>query len=323
MSGKPNRAAWRTWLLMAMALLPMARAAAAPQGLTIAGGSPAGVYYIFAERTCDLINAKLPDRYRCHGRSTLGSVFNIKAVSARVMQMGVAQSDQQFLAWRGEGQWGGNRPKNLRSVLSLHLEYLYLMARADRGIKTVADLRGKRVNIGNPGSGHRQMAEDVLRLHGVDWRRDFQAEGFAQGVASQALIDGEIDAFFYSVGLAAPAIASPAAAVPVVLVPLDSEAVRNFVDARPFYLRAPIPGGIYAGIKADVPTYAVAATVITAAEVPEGMVYDLVRLVFENLDFYRGVHPAFSRLEPQRMLEGLSAPLHPGALRYYQERGWR
>lgn len=313
-------------LLSALALILAATfattGARAGTKMTIGGGSVTGVYQVFAERTCALINTAMKGRYGCNSRSTLGSVVNIKSVTRRVLDFGIAQSDQHHFAWSGQGSWEGKKPDNLRSVFSIHYEYLYLLARADRGIKSLADLPGRVVNIGNPGSGQRQMAEDVLRLHGLDWKRDIRAEGMPQAAASKALIDGRIDAFFYSVGLGAAAIRQPAERIHTVLIPIDGEAIRKFVAERPYYFLAAIPAGSYRGVNTDVMTYAVAATLVSAAEVPEATVYDLVKTVFENLEDYRAAHPAFSLLTPETMLTGLAAPLHPGAVRYYKERGW-
>lgn len=295
----------------------------AKTSLTIGGGSPAGVYQEFARATCDLVNAAFPKTHRCRGRTTLGSVYNIRAVTRRVMEFGITQSDQHYFAWKGLGDWQGTPQTNLRSVFSIHYEYANMVARADRSIGSLADLKGRRVNLGNPGSGQRTMGEDVLQLHGLDWRRDVALKGLAQAEATNALIDGKIDAFFYTVGLGADAIERPASKIGIKLLPIESGALRDFVAERPYYFLTKIPAGTYAGVNEDVPTYAVQANLVTAAETDEQLVYDLVRVVFEHLPTLRATHPAFSQLEARDMVDGLISPIHPGALRYYRERGWK
>lgn len=291
--------------------------------LTIGGGSPAGIYQVFAATACALVNESLDGKRSCKARSTLGSVYNIRAVVRRIVEFGIAQSDQHYKAWHGTDNWKGGPQANLRSVFSIHYEYAYLVVRADRSITALDDLKGLTVNLGNPGSGHRAMAEDLFRLHGLDWRRDVTLKALPQADASTALITGEIDAFFYSVGLGAEAIQRPARAVGINLLPLDTQALRAHVETHPYYFMTSIPSGIYAGVDRDVPTYAVKETLVTAAETDDDLVYDLTRTVFENLDRIRAAHPAFSQLTETNMLEGQIAPFHPGALRYYRERGWK
>ena len=221
------------------------------------------------------------------------------------------------------GEFKGKPQGNLRSLFSMHPETVLLVTRKDAGIASVADLKGKVVNIGNPGSGQRGNAEDVLRLHGIDSGNDIDAQGLQQQEASRALVDRKIDAFFYTVGNPAAAIEEPANSTDLSIVPINSGAIRGFVDERPYYVMTTIPGGTYTGVAQDVETYAVTATVVANEAASEEMIYALVKSVFEHLDELRAAHKAFRVLSPASMLQGLSAPLHPGALKYYRERGWK
>lgn len=297
--------------------------AKAGQDILIGGGSVTGVYYQVALNVCNLLNKHNGNKYNCVGRPALGSVFNIRAVKRTLLDFGVAQSDRNFEAFRGQGDWQGKAMEDLRSVFSMHPETVLLVTRADTGINSVNDLKGKTVNIGNPGSGQRGNAEDVLRLYGIDKDKDIDAQGLQQQEASRALIDKKIDAFFYTVGNPSAAIEEPANSTQIKIIPINDAAIYGFVDERPYYVMTTIPAGTYKGVDKDIETYAVTATVVTSANASEEMVYDTVKTVFENLDELKGTHAAFRILNQKSMLKGLTAPFHRGAEKYYKEQGWK
>lgn len=294
----------------------------AAQDLLVGGGSVTGVYYQAALQICSLLNRHSADKYHCVGRPALGSVFNVNAVDRGLLDFGVVQSDKNHQAAKGEADWGGRPVVALRSLFSLHPETVLAVTRADTGIARIEDLRGRRVNIGNRGSGQRGNAEDVLRLYRLDPDQDIQAEELQQAEASRALVDGKIDAFFYTVGNPSAAVEEPANATKIRILNVNSGAIKEFVADRPFYVMAAIPPGVYPGVDQPVETFAVTATVVTSDAVAEQTVYDLVKVVFENLGEIQGSHPVFRHLDPKAMLRGLSAPLHPGAAKYYKEKGW-
>ncbi|MBO6783328.1 MAG: TAXI family TRAP transporter solute-binding subunit [Alphaproteobacteria bacterium] len=295
-------------------------ASAQQRDILIGGGSVTGVYYQVALQTCQLMNKHSGGKYNCVGRPALGSVFNINAVNRGLLDFGVAQSDRNWQATTGAADWEGKPVENLRSVFSAHPEAVLLVTRADTGIKSLADLKGKTVNIGNPGSGQRGNAEDVLSLHNISMD-DIKAEGLQQGEASRALVDKKIDAFFYTVGMPSAAIEEPANSTEIDILDINSDEIKKFISDKPYYVLAQYPDGIIKGV-GPFETYAVKATVVSSSEVPDDLVYDFTKTVFENLDELKETHAAFRILKPEDMLKGLSAPLHPGAAKYYKERGW-
>ena len=301
---------------------PCAPDAAAVQPVLIGGGSSGGVYTLAARQICALVNEHIREEYGCIARPAPGAVFNIRAIGIGLTDFGFTQSDRNHEALIGLAAWDGKPREDLRSVFSLYPETVLLVTRADAGIADVADLKGRTVSIGTPGTGPRGHAEDVLRLYGIDRKREIETRSLRPGDAARALVDGTIDAFFCTVGNPAAAIAQAADAADIALVPIDSEAVGAFVAARPYYVVAMLPPGTYRGVAAPVATYAATATMVTGADVAEELVYDIVRAVFMNLDVLRSAHPALQGLAPAAMLQGLSAPLHPGAARYYREQGW-
>lgn len=308
--------------LLIAALVFFAPASKARQEVIIGAGSVTGLYFSVAQHICSLVNRYSTSKYQCDGRPALGSVFNINAVSEGLLDFGMAQSDRNWQATLGRSDWQGRPIEQLRSVFSLHPETVMLVARRDSGIRSIEDLRGKRVNIGNPGSGQRGNAEDILRLHGLDSAKDIIASELQQHEASRLIAEGRIDAFFYTAGNPSEAVHFPATRTSLVLVPLNNEAILHFVSGKTYYMMTEIAANTYPGIDALAPTYGVRATLVSSTMTPDDVVYDIVRIVFAHLDELRQLHPALRDLTPNIMLSALTAPLHPGAERYYKERGW-
>ncbi|MEQ9258503.1 MAG: TAXI family TRAP transporter solute-binding subunit [Roseovarius sp.] len=303
----------------------MAPAAQAEEFITIGTGGVTGVYYPTGGAICRLVNKGRKEHgIRCSVESTGGSIYNIKTIRAGELEFGVAQSDWQYHAYNGTSQFEEDGAfEGLRAVFSVHPEPFTVVARADAGISDFADLKGKRVNIGNPGSGQRGTMEVLMNEMG--WTTDDFALATELKAAeqSQALCDNQIDAMVYTVGHPSGSIQEATTACDSVLVNVSGEAVDKLVDENSYYRTATIPGGMYRGNDSDTQTFGVGATFVTSDAVSEDAVYTVVKAVFENFDDFKKLHPAFANLEPQEMATaGLSAPLHAGAAKYYKEQGW-
>ena len=238
--------------------------------------------------------------------------------------MGVAQSDWQYHAYNGTSKFEKKGPnKDLRAVFSVHPEPFTVVARKDSGIRKFADLKGKRVNIGNPGSGQRGTMEVVMGSYG--WTKDdFKlASELKSAEQSKALCDNKIDAMVFTVGHPSGSIKEATTSCDSVLVEVAGPKIDKLVTANDYYRTATIPGGMYRGTDADTKTFGVGATFVTSAKVPNDVIYNVVKAVFENFDQFKKLHPAFANLKETEMIkDGLSAPLHDGAVKYYKERGW-
>ncbi len=311
-------------LLVAGVAMGGSGVASADSFITIGTGGVTGVYYPTGGAICRLVNkGRKKHHVRCSVESTGGSVYNLNTIRAGELDMGVAQSDWQYHAYHGTSKFKDAGPnKDLRAVFSVHPEPFTVVARADAGIKNFMDLKGKRVNIGNPGSGQRGTMEVVMDTLG--WKKsDFAlASELKAAEQSKALCDNKIDAMVYTVGHPSGSIKEATTSCDAVLVPVTGPAIDKLVAENDYYRKAVIPGGMYRGNPNDTVTFGVGATFVTSAKVPEETVYQVVKAVFENFDQFRKLHPAFANLKKEEMIkDGLSAPLHKGAIRYYKEAG--
>jgi hypothetical protein len=302
----------------------IAGAAAQQKFVSIGTGGVTGVYYPTGGAICRLVNkGRKKHGIRCSAESTGGSIYNINTLRAGELEFGVAQSDWQYHAYHGSSKFKKQGAfKDLRAVFSVHPEPVTIIASDKSGIKNVTDLKGKRVNIGNPGSGTRGTWEVMEEALG--WQRsDLKlAAGMKSAETGQAVCDDKIDAYFWLVGHPSALTQESLATCAAHLVNATGPAIDTLVADNSYYRTATIPAGMYNN-KADVTTFGVGATFVTSAKVPDDVVYVLVKAVFDNFDQFKKLHPAFANLKPAEMIkDSLSAPLHAGAVKYYKEKGW-
>ncbi|EFO33713.1 31 kDa immunogenic protein [Roseibium sp. TrichSKD4] len=300
--------------------------AAEQQFISIGTGGVTGVYYPTGGAICRLVNKNRKEHgIRCSVESTGGSVYNINTIRAGELEFGVAQSDWQFHAYNGTSKFEDQgKFEDLRAVFSVHPEPFTLIVRKGTGIEGFADLKGKKVNVGNPGSGQRATMEVVMDAFGIAMDDFALASELKGSEMAQALCDGKIDAMIYTIGHPAAAVTEAATTCDVELVSVAGEPIEKLIADNPYYRSATVPGGMYKGTDNDVTTFGVGATFVTSAKVPDEVVYTVVKGVFENFSDFKGLHPAFANLKEEEMAkDGLSAPVHAGAAKYYAERGWQ
>lgn len=299
--------------------------AAEERFITIGTGGQTGVYFVVGQSICKLVNRGQKDHgLKCTAPSTGGSIANINAIKAGDQDMGVAQSDWQYHAYNGTSKFeeGGAFDK-LRAVFSVHAEPFTVIARKDAGIEEFDDLKGKRVNVGNPGSGQRGTMEVLLEEKGMSFDDFSLASELKSAEQAAALGDNKVDAIVFTVGHPNGSIKEATTTVDANLVNVTGDVVDKLIEDNPFYAKATIPGGMYKGSDDDTTTFGVKATFVSSTDVPDDVIYEVVRAVFENFDRFKKLHPAFADLKEEEMISGgLSAPLHPGAEKYYKERGW-
>ncbi len=282
------------------------------------------MYYRVGKGICTLMNRQQEEGgTTCLAVPTGGSIANLRNVRAGKLTIAAAQSDARFNAVNGAGPFSEAGPDpDLRALFSVHVEPFTVVARRDAGIRSFDDLKGKRVNIGNPGSGGRATMESVMAAKG--WTEaDFAMVGsLPADQQSLALCHGRIQAMVYTVGHPNPSVGKAMGLCDAMIVEVEGPGIDKLIADNLSYAYTDIPAGIYPDNDEAVSTFGVRATVVASATTDAETVYRVVKSVFDNLERFRRMHPAFGDLDPGTMMMlGLSAPLHEGAIRYYREQG--
>ncbi len=310
--------------IASLAMTTLSVQAAGEQFITIGTGGQTGVYYVVGQSICQLVNRDTAKtNIKCNAPSTGASIANLNSIAAKEMDMGIAQSDWQYHAYNGTSSFEGKKNDKLRAVFSLHAEPFTLMARDDSGIQNFDDLKGKRVNVGDPGSGTRATINVIMKEKGWTDRIFKVAAELKPAEMASAMCDNNLDAITYNVGHPNGALKEATASCPAHLVPVTGPEIDKLVAEHSYYAKATIPGGLYKGTDNAVETFGSYATLVSSTDVSEEKVYAVVKAVFDNFARFKRLHPAFANLKEEEMIKNaLSAPLHDGAVRYYKERGW-
>ncbi|RKF18526.1 TAXI family TRAP transporter solute-binding subunit [Alginatibacterium sediminis] len=293
--------------------------------VVIGTGGQTGVYYQVGGAICRLVNKGSADHEINCTHKTGGSVTNINGIRSGDVDMGVAQSDWQYHGYNGTApdQFPSGAFKELRAVFSVHAEPFTVVARSDSGIKTFEDLKGKKVNVGNPGSGQRGTMEVLMGKMG--WTMDdfAVASELKSSEQAAALCDGKVDAIIFTAGHPNGSIKEATTSCEAILVPVDNDVAQQLAADNDYYAMTSIPAGMYTGTDTDTATFGVAATFVSSSMTDEETIYQMTKAVFENFKRFKKMHPAFAHLKESDMItKNLSAPLHDGAVRYYKEKGW-
>ena len=290
--------------------------------ISIGAGAINGVYYPLGGTICRLVNA----RRSAHGHRWLveptgGSVSNINAVVSGELDLGFAQGDAQYTSVKGVGPFKDKPQSSLRALFSVYPELFTLVARQDANVHSIADLKGKRVNIGDPGSATRATAELVLNAYGVkpqDLKLD-DGNKFTQ--LASALCDNRIEAFAFIVGHPDANVQEAANSCASTIVAVAGPAINRLIKDHPFFGKASVPGGMYKGSEQAQAAFGVFATVLVSADLPEATAYLVTKAVFDNFEEFKLSYPALANISKESMLLGNTAPFHLGAIRYFREVG--
>lgn len=293
--------------------------------VTIGTGGITGVYYPTGGAIAKIVNAKRNTyNLRASVESTGGSKFNINAIDSKDLDFGIAQADTQYLAYNGKGPWEGKPVSKLRAVFALAPEAVTFVAAEDSGIKSIFDVKGKTINLGDPGSGNRINSMDIFNTVGIIPGKDFRDEKIKPADAPRILQDNRIDGFFYTVGHPSGNIKEATAGKRKTRIVGITGLDKLLVNA-PYYAMTTIDMSLYPDAtnasEGKVPTLGMLATLVTSADTPDDVVYAITKEVMTNLDSFRKLHPALASLTRESMLQGLTAPIHSGAMRYYKEAG--
>ena len=294
------------------------------RSVAIATGGSGGNYQVAGLAIARIVNQNQDAHgFQLQIKTSSGSASNIDAIVAGDIEFAIAQADDQHQALNGLGEWKDRGPQmDLRAVFSLYTESVTLVAGGDSGIRSIDDLKGRRVDIGLSGSGTRQNAIDALDAAGIDWETDIEAHGKMLDDRLAMLMHSELDAFFYTVGHPNTDMKFATYSVRGArFIPLVN--IEKILSTYPYYSKSFVPIDRYprADNEKDVETIGVKAILLTSAGVSEEIVYAVTKAMFDDLESLTEYDLVLKTFGKENMLEGLTAPIHPGALRYYQEVG--
>ncbi len=309
-------------LFLAVAIIGRPLHAQDAHEITIGTGGKTGVYYVVGQLICRFINLETKkSRLKCSAPATDGSIANLYAIARGELAFGIVQSDWQHHAFHGAAKFKGNANPKLRAVFSLHAEPFTVVARRQSGIQALDDLVGKRVNIGNPGSGQRGTMEVLMALKGWGPKTFAAALELPAAEQAKALLAGLTDAIVYTVGHPNQSIQQATADGKSIMIPVVGPNIDKLVASRPYYAWARVPARMYKGIDKEVPTFGVRSILITSNETPDEVVYQVVRSVLENIERIKKLHPALRELAEKEMARfAITIPMHRGAQRYFKEK---
>ena len=292
------------------------------QFITIGTGGVTGTYYPTGGAICRFVNQyKKESKIRCSVESTDGSLYNLNTLKNGELDFGIVQSDIVYQASKGEGAFKDAKFPKLRSVMAIYPELLTLVTKKDANINKLLDIKDKRINLGNSGSGNETTALALFEASGIDKNDLKQIGTFSASEMPDALKNNKIDGYFYMVGHPTANIKDAANSTDIKIIPIDNNILENLIDKYPYFTKGLIQAGTYRGQENDIPTFGVKAVLVTNENVNEHTVYLLVKAILENFDEFKKLHPAYENLTKESLLNGLSAPLHDGAKKYFEEVG--
>ena len=293
--------------------------------VVIGTASPTGIYYPLGGSICRLLNLESSRHgLRCAEEPSSGSVTNLESLRRGRLDIGIVPSDVLADAVAGQGSFASRGPATeLRILFAGPDEMLTVVARKELGIRTVAESRGTRINIGPSGSRQRVAIERVLAVLGLTRNAFVDVRALAAAEQHRAFCLEELDVIVYAVGHPSGLIRDVTRTCHGVLVDVSGPAIDRMLSEHREYERTVIPGGTYSDSPADVRTFGVRAVAVSGPHVSDTVAYEIARAVFDSFDAFRRLHPAFDALSVASMVHVRDrAPIHPGAMRYYRERGW-
>jgi TRAP transporter TAXI family solute receptor len=305
--------------LASVALISASPAHAQQQFITVLTGGTSGVYYPMGVALSQIYGKALPDA-KASVQSTKASAENLNLLQAGRGEIAFTLGDTLSDAWKGNAEAGFKSPlKKLRGVAAIYPNYIQIVASADSGIKTLADLKGKRISVGAPKSGTELNARAILKAAGLTYNDFAKVEYLPFGESVELMKNRQLDATLQSAGLGVASLRDLATSIKVVVVPIPANVVSKVGD--PAYQASVIPANTYEGQTTDVPTAAIQNFLATHEGVPADTVYILTKAMFENLDQLQSAHAAAKAIKKETAAKGMPLPLHPGAEKYYREAG--
>jgi uncharacterized protein len=287
--------------------------------LILATGGTSGTYYPFGGAIAQIFNTKI-ENMNVTAQATGASVENLKLIGKKEAELAIVQNDMTDYAYNGLESFKDGKIENVRAIATLYPEVIQIVASPNSGINTVADIKGKKFSVGAPGSGVEANARQILDVLGMSVN-DFTANYLSFSESSDSFKDNHIDGFLFTSGIPNAAIQDITATSELKFVSIPDNVVKDLTTKYPFFTEYIIPAGTYKGQTADVKTVAVNATLVVGSEVSEKVVYELTKALFDNQADLAVAHAKGKLLSLETAVKGISVPFHPGAEKFYKEKG--
>lgn len=287
-----------------------------PDFISILTGGTGGTYYPLGGAFASIISDETG--IEANSETSGASAENMTTLKNGDAEIAFTQTDIASYAKEGKLMFEGNAVENVQAIGTLYPETIHIVTTADTGIKSVEDLKGKKVSIGAPGSGTAANAEQILEVHGLTLD-DIEKQDLDFAESTEGIQDGAIDAAFVTAGSPAGAVEGLSATADVVIVPIAQDKIDVLIEKYPYYIQDEIPSGTY-GLADAVPTVAVSAMLAVVDSLSEDAVYQITKAIFENLD--KVTHAKGEVIDPAKAKEGTGIEIHPGAQKYYDEKGY-
>ncbi|KUO75825.1 MAG: hypothetical protein APF77_09130 [Clostridia bacterium BRH_c25] len=289
------------------------------QDVVIGTGGTAGTYYVVAAAMASAINNN-SETINVIAQPSKGSVENLNLANAGDIQMGMSNSDGVYFAANGTNMYEKSGKLNISGLMSLYMSAGQMATLKSSGIETYGDLKGKRVVLGPPSTTIVEMSKAILTAYGIDPEKDITPYYLSFDEGLQKLTDGEVDATFFVAGIPTSAMINATSTGNVKLVDVDQEIIDKIAVDMPYYIPYKIPAGTYKGTDKDINTLKIMTEIFVNNDVPEDVAYEFVKQALENIDEYKESHVVAKEITPETAAK-TSAPLHPGAAKYYKEIG--
>ncbi len=303
----------------ALVAMGLGAPAAAQQQLSIATGGTGGTYYPVGGGLAEIVNNHV-EGYSATAEVTGASVENMGLIATGDADLAIALADTVAQAYEGTGNFEGQQLDMVRGLASIYANMIHIVALEGSGIASLADLAGKRVSIGAPGSGTEVNAGAILEANGISYD-DIDEQRLNFNETADALANGDIDAGFWSVGAPTSSILNLATTQDIVIVAMSDAELAAAMEADATFARTTLPGDSYNGVTEDIVTLGIPNVLVVSSEMSDDLAYALTKAMFENIDELRAVHPAAEETSVEFTMEATPIPLHAGALRYYDEVG--
>jgi TRAP transporter TAXI family solute receptor len=309
-----------TGTVVVASLLSSPAVLAADLNLSI-GSCPVGcTAYTWSAGIADVINKNV-EGVRVTAEETKGYVANIKLMQKDQIEISMATSLSSYQAYAASGPYEGSEKGAILSWMAIAPVAMHVITLKDGPVQSLADLKGKRVGMGQPGGVSMLDADAMMNVLGLTPDTDFKPFRIRLGGMADGLADGNLDAALWNGSFPLPPVVKLTAGREIQLIPISDEFFDKMRAEYPPYFRLSIPAGLYKGVDDATPTFGLANGMVLSKDVPEDIVYNMTKAIFENLEGLKAVHPAFGRVTKESVLNGFGAPLHPGALKYYREIG--